>query len=118
MSAHAARFVAGQLARQEGVETEVIDIATMPLPVDDAGEAIRDAAFSTKMNRADALVIVSPEYNHSFPGLNFGNVSQAFSESGELWDQAFVRRADKFLNELIWMAETLRDGREHIPLRS
>ena len=121
------------------------------------------------MNGADALVIVTPEYNHSFPGLlkhvldsclkeyihkaagivgvsagpfggtrvienflpvlrefglvtifwdvNFGSVNKVFDESGHLLDQAFVRRTDKFLKELIWMAETLRYGRENIPLK-
>jgi len=37
--------------------------------VDDAGEAIKSAAFSALMTAADGLVIVAPEYNHSFPGL-------------------------------------------------
>ena len=54
---------------RSGVETELIDIAALPIPVDDAGEAVKDSAFAEKMNRADALVIVTPEYNHSFPGL-------------------------------------------------
>ena len=114
--------------------------------------------------------VVTPEYNHSFPGLlkhvldsclkeyihkaagivgvsagpfggvraiqdflpvmrelglvnifwdvNFGNVSKVFDESGKLLDQAFVGRADKFLNELIWMAKTLRYGRDNIALDS
>jgi NAD(P)H-dependent FMN reductase len=170
MSAHAARFVVGQLAREEGVVTELIDIAALPLPVNDAGEAIKDAGFAGKMNRADGLVIVSPEYNRSFPGLlkhaldsclkeyihkavgivgvssgifggarmienflpvlrelglvtifwdvNFGSVSKVFDETGALRDQAFVTRTDKFLKELIWMADTLRHGREHVALRS
>ena len=39
------------------------------MPVDDAGEAIKDPAFARAMTEADGLVIVSPEYNHSFPGL-------------------------------------------------
>jgi NAD(P)H-dependent FMN reductase len=69
MSAHAARYVSGRLQRRDGVETELIDIATLPIPTGDAGEAIKDPDFSGKMNRADALVIVNPEYNHSFPGL-------------------------------------------------
>jgi NAD(P)H-dependent FMN reductase len=69
MSAHAARFVAGQIAKREGILTEVIDIADIPLRTDDAGEAIKDAALSEKLVMADGLVIVSPEYNHSFPGL-------------------------------------------------
>jgi NAD(P)H-dependent FMN reductase len=51
------------------VVTELIDIAEVPLPVDGAGGDIKDPGFSEKMKRADGLVIVSPEYNHSFPGL-------------------------------------------------
>lgn len=170
MSAHAARFMAAQIARREGIVTELIDIGDIPMPIDDAGEGIKDPAFSEKMIRADALVIITPEYNHSFPGLlkhvldsclkeyihkaagivgvsagpfggiraiqdflpvirelglvnifwdvNFGNVGQVFDESGKLIDQAFIARADKFLNELIWMARTLRYGRDNIAIDS
>src|SRR5262249_1878717 len=49
--------------------TELIDVATLPISVDDAGEQAKDAAFAATMNRADALVIVAPEYNHGYPGL-------------------------------------------------
>jgi NAD(P)H-dependent FMN reductase len=61
MSAHAAKLMTAEIAKRPGVETELIDIARLPLPTDDAGEAIKDPQFSEKMNRADALVIVSPE---------------------------------------------------------
>jgi NAD(P)H-dependent FMN reductase len=170
MSAHAARFIVGQIEKRDGIKTELIDISKLSMPVDDAGEAIKDPAFSERMAMADALVIVTPEYNHSFPGLlkhildsclkeyihkaagivgvsagpfggvraiqdllpvirelglvnifwdvNFGNVSKVFDESGNLLDQAFIARADKFLNELIWMAKTLRYGRDNIALDS
>jgi NAD(P)H-dependent FMN reductase len=151
MSAHAARFVTTQLQGRAGVVTELIDIAELSLPVDDAGETIKD-----------------PEYNHSFPGLlkhvldsclkeyihkavgivgvsaglfggtrmienfqpvlrelglvsifwdvNFGSIGKVFDESGRLLDQAFIKRTDKFLSELIWMARVLRYGRENVPL--
>jgi len=69
MSEHAARLIHRELAKRADVETDLIDIAKMPLPVDDAGDGIKDPEFSSKMNRADALAIVSPEYNHSYPGL-------------------------------------------------
>lgn len=170
MSAHVARFMLEQIARRDGVTTELIDITEVPMPIDDAGESIKDSVFAEKMMMADALVIVTPEYNHSFPGLlkhvldsclkeyihkaagiigvsagpfggiraiqdflpvirelglvnifwdvNFGNVGQVFDDSGRLLDEAFVARADKFLNELIWMARTLRYGRENIRLDS
>jgi NAD(P)H-dependent FMN reductase len=39
------------------------------LRTDDAGEAIKDSVFSSKMERADGLVIIAPEYNHGYPGL-------------------------------------------------
>ncbi len=167
-SAHAARFVTDRLAGRAGVDTELIDIATLPLRVDDAGEATKDPALAAKLTRADGLILVSPEYNHSFPGLlkhvldgylkeyihkaagivgvsagtfggargiqgllpvlrelglvtifwdvNIGPVSKVFGEAGELLDPALERRTDKFLAELIWMARTLRHGRESIPL--
>ncbi|HEX4990664.1 MAG TPA: NAD(P)H-dependent oxidoreductase [Candidatus Binatia bacterium] len=69
MSAHAARFMVGQIEARNGITTELIDISTLPMPIDDAGESIKDPAFSEKMAMADGLVIVTPEYNHSFPGL-------------------------------------------------
>src|SRR5213594_1607135 len=168
MSEHAARFMVGQIAKREGVVTELIDISRMALRVDDAGDGVKEPEFSAKMIRADALIIVTPEYNHSFPGLlkhvldsclkeyihkaagivgvsagvfggartiehfqpvlrelglvsifwdvNFGMVEKVFDSSGQLLDQAYVRRTDKFLNELIWMAKVLRYGRENIPL--
>jgi NAD(P)H-dependent FMN reductase len=69
MSHHAAAVVVRDLEARPGVETELIDIARMPLPTDDAGESIKNAEFSAKMDRADALVIVAPEYNHGYCGL-------------------------------------------------
>jgi NAD(P)H-dependent FMN reductase len=68
-SAHAARLFTDLLNRRTGVQSSLIDIATIPLPVDDAGEAIKNPGFAAAMTAADGLIIVSPEYNHSFPGL-------------------------------------------------
>ena len=69
MSEHVARFVAGQLERRAGVETELIDVRALNLPTDDAGEAIKDEKFSRACARADGIVIVAPEYNHGYPGM-------------------------------------------------
>lgn len=168
MSGHAARFMVQQIEARRDVATDLIDIAELAMPIDDAGEEIKDKQFSEKMARADALVIVTPEYNHGFPGLlkhaldsclkeyihkaagivgvsagpfggvrviqdflpvirelglvnifwdvNFGNIAHVFDASGKLLDDAFVKRADKFLDELVWMAKTLRYGRQEIAL--
>ncbi len=165
-SEHVAQFVHSHIAKRPEVTTSLIDVRQLPFPTDDAGESIKDPAFSAAMGRADALVIVAPEYNHGYPGIlkhvldtnlkeyihkavgicgvsagpfggarmiqgllpilrelglvtifwdvNFGNVQDAFDASGNLVDNAYVRRTDKFLDELIWMATTLRHGREHV----
>lgn len=68
-SAHAARLFTDLLNRRAGIESRLIDIAAVPMPVDDAGEAIKDPAFAAAISAADGLLIVCPEYNHSFPGL-------------------------------------------------
>ena len=168
MSGHAARFVYRELEKRDGVRTELIDIGSLTHRLDDSGEGTGDAGFRDSMALADAIVIVTPEYNHAMPGLlkhvldsclkeyihkaagivavsagpfggtrvietslpvlrelglvtifwdvNVGSVAKVFDESGSLLDQAFVRRTDKFLSELIWMARTLRYGRENIAL--
>ena len=51
-----------------------------------------------------------------FWDVNFSSVQEVFDDKGNLKDPSFVRRIDKFLAELIWMAKTLRHGREHIAL--
>jgi NAD(P)H-dependent FMN reductase len=166
MSEHAARLVWSEVAKRPGVETELIDVATLPIPVDDAGDGARDPDFADTMNRADALVLVAPEYNHGYPGLlkhvldtnlpeyihkaagivgvsagvfggarmiqnlvpvlrelglvtifwdvNFTSVHSRFDDEGALLDETFLPRIEKFLDELLWMAETLRHGREHV----
>jgi NAD(P)H-dependent FMN reductase len=48
-----------------------------------------------------------------FWDVNFNNVRTRFDESGGLVDGSFLS-VDKFLDELIWMAETLRYGRENV----
>jgi NAD(P)H-dependent FMN reductase len=67
-SGHVAQFLRGQFAALAGVETEVVDVRALMLPGDDAGEQIKNAAFSEICIRADAFVIVAPEYNHGYPG--------------------------------------------------
>jgi NAD(P)H-dependent FMN reductase len=68
-SEHAARFVLEQTKKRAGVETELIDVRTLPMRLDDAGEQMKDPAFSATIERCDALILVTPEYNHGYPGL-------------------------------------------------
>jgi NAD(P)H-dependent FMN reductase len=168
MSEHVARFVFGEIVKRAGVESELIDIRALQLSTSDEGGAVKDIKFSEACARADALVLVVPEYNHGYPGLlkhaldtnlkeyvhkavgicgvsagafggtrvienllpvmrelglvtifwdgNFSSVRNVFDASGSLLDASFVRRLEKFLKELVWMAKVLRHGREHISL--
>jgi len=47
---------------------------------------------------------------------NFSSAQNMFDQDGELLETAYVRRIDKFIKELIWMARVLRYGRENITL--
>jgi NAD(P)H-dependent FMN reductase len=69
LSEPVARFVLEQVRKRAGVETTLVDIKELRLPVDDAGEALKDPSFSALVMRADALILVVPEYNHGYPGL-------------------------------------------------
>lgn len=62
----------GRAARYEGIETELIDVVTARLPTalsfcPTPEEAARVAAVSARLAAADAFVVLTPEYNHSFP---------------------------------------------------
>lgn len=167
-SEHVARFVLEQAGKRGDVETELVDIGTIALPTDDAGEAVKHPQFSAVAMRADALILVVPEYNHGYPGSlkhvldsnlkeyihkavgicgvsaggfggtrviesllpvmrelglvtifwdgNFSNVQRLFDATGSITDASYVRRIDKFLAELVWMAKVLRHGRENVSL--
>src|ERR671936_882241 len=68
-SEHVACFVFEQMKKRASVETELIDVRTLPMRLDDAGEQMKDPAFSATIERCDGLIIVTPEYNHGYPGL-------------------------------------------------
>src|SRR4026207_1309132 len=68
-SENVARFVFEQTRKRAGVEAELIDVCTLPMRLDDAGEQMKDAKLSATINRCDGLIIVTPEYNHGYPGI-------------------------------------------------
>src|SRR6266576_1648601 len=68
-SGNVARFVFEQTKKRADVETELIDVRELPMKLDDAGEQMKDPKFSATIEHCDGLIIVTPEYNHSFPGL-------------------------------------------------
>lgn len=67
-STHAARFVESVGKTMPNVEIIFVDPSELNLPHDGDNPETRDARFSDVTARADAFFIVTPEYNHSYPG--------------------------------------------------
>ena len=68
-SENVARFVFDQINKRAEIEAELIDVRKLPMKLDDAGEQMKDPKFSATIERCDGLIIVTPEYNHGYPGL-------------------------------------------------
>jgi len=66
-SMRAAQWLA-DFGRQRGVEIIFVDPKDYRLPPDGAPEDGRDPRYSDVTARADAFFIVTPEYNHGYPG--------------------------------------------------
>lgn len=170
-SVHAATWLVEVMRKRTDIETQLFDAADFAVPLDDYGTEIKDQfpEWRDAIVRADGLVIVTPEYNHGYPGtlktildlllkeyihksvafvgvsagpwggtrvieamvpmvrelglavtfsdLNFPYIQKTFSEEGKLLDPAFDKRAETFLDELVWMARVLKWGRENVASR-
>ena len=168
MSVFVAKWIIGEMQKRSDIETELFDVANFALPQDDYGQGLKDRfpAWRDAIVNGDGLVVVSPEYNHGYPGslkavldlllreyvhkavglvgvsagpwggtrviesmvpmvrelglavtftdLNFPSVQKTFDEQGNLLDQAFEKRAQGFLDELVWMATVLKWGRDNL----
>ncbi len=51
----------------------------------------------------------------TFTDLNFPSVQKKFDDEGKLLDSAYDKRANDFLDELVWMATVLKWGRQNVP---
>lgn len=168
-SIHPARWLVGEMEKRAEIETKLFDVSEFALPHDDYGQEIKDRFpdWRDAIIKADGLVIVTPEYNHGYPGslkavldlllreyvhkavafvgvsggiwggtrviesmvpmvrelglavtfsdLHFPKVASKFDTEGKLLDPAYEKRAQEFLDELVWMARTLKWGRENVP---
>jgi NAD(P)H-dependent FMN reductase len=166
-SPRVATFVRNQLKATGRVEPELIDLLELNLPImeerlrmrDDPPPGLRE--FAATIRNADALVVVTPEYNNGYPGVlknaldyllpeykrkpvgivtvsagDFGGVNclaqlrhiflhmgaipvparlpvqrvqETFNEDGTPVDQAYYKRTDAFLAELLWLTEAVSE---------
>jgi NAD(P)H-dependent FMN reductase len=69
-SVFAARWLVGEMQKRDDLETRLFDVADFDLPQNDYGQEIKNAfpEWRDAIVGADGLVIVTPEYNHGYPG--------------------------------------------------
>jgi NAD(P)H-dependent FMN reductase len=164
-SIKAAEFVAEIGKTYPELEIELVDPKNFNFPGDGNDPEGKDPRYSELTKKADGFFIITPEYNHSFPGslkrmldselenyihkpvaiagassggwggvraveslvpvvrelglvvtftsTYFPRVQDAFNEDGKPLDQRTEIGVRKAYDELIWMAKTLKAGRQN-----
>lgn len=70
-----AKFVVARMQRREQIETELLDLQEYDFPIMEERLRFREdppphlKEFAAKIERADGIVIVTPEYNNGYPGV-------------------------------------------------
>ena len=69
-SAFVAKWLVGEMEKRPEISTRLFDVAEFALPHDDYGQEIKHLfpTWRDAIVAADGLVIVTPEYNHGYPG--------------------------------------------------
>ncbi len=169
-SERVATFLINQLRATGRVEPQLLDLAEYNFPLMEERLRMREdppprlPEFATTIRNADALVIVSPEYNNGYPGAlknaldyllpeykrkpvgivtvsggDFGGlnclaqlrhiflhmgafpvparlpiqrVQDTFAEDGTPIDQAYFKRTDAFLTELLWLTDAVSEHKK------
>ena len=69
-SVFVAKWLVEQMEKRPEIRTRLFDVAEFKLPHDDYGQELKDSfpEWRDAVIQADGLVIVTPEYNHGYPG--------------------------------------------------
>lgn len=69
-SEKAAKLLLDRISKHPEIETQLFDPRNMNLPMDDEGQVLKfkNPEYRNAIMRADGLIIISPEYNHGYPG--------------------------------------------------
>jgi NAD(P)H-dependent FMN reductase len=70
-SVRPARWLVGEMEKRAEIQTGLFDASDFALPHDDYGQGIKHLfpEWRDTIIQADGLVIVTPEYNHGYPGV-------------------------------------------------
>lgn len=167
-SIHPAKLIYRIGSEREDIRVELVDPSDYHFPYDGNDEENKDPRYTKLTAEADGFFIVTPEYNHAFPGslkrmldselknyihkpvafagvsngvfggaraiealvpsvremgmvvtfsdVYFPQVQNLFDDKGNVTDpEGYTRRINKAFDELVWMAKTLKWGRENVP---
>lgn len=69
-SLHPAKWLLEEMEKRPDIQTQLFDVSDFALPHDDYGQGIKGLfpEWRDAIIQADGLVIVTPEYNHGYPG--------------------------------------------------
>ena len=69
-SENVAKVLVEEMENRESIETKLFDVKDFNFPQDNYGQGIKDQfpEWRDAIIKADGLVIVTPEYNHGYPG--------------------------------------------------
>jgi len=69
-SVHVANWLRGEVERRSDINAAFFDVAEFALPQHDYGQEIKGQfpEWREAIVQADGLIIVTPEYNHGYPG--------------------------------------------------
>ena len=69
-SVFVAKWLVSEMEKRAEIRTRLFDVADFALPHDDYGQGLKDSfpEWRDAIIAADGLVIVTPEYNHGYPG--------------------------------------------------
>lgn len=77
-----ARWFIRHAGGRDDMDLDVIDLADTPLPAVVGGDAPEGyGEYLDRLDRADAFVVVTPEYNHGYPA----SLKQAIDVAGTQW---------------------------------
>jgi len=70
-SENVAKWVFSKMQERDEIEAQFFDVRDFDLPRDHYGQEIKDSfpEWRDAIIKADGLVIVTPEYNHGYPGV-------------------------------------------------
>jgi NAD(P)H-dependent FMN reductase len=70
-SVFVAKWLVGEMEKRPEIRTRLFDVGEFALPQHDYGQGLKDSfpEWRDAMIQADGLVLVTPEYNHGYPGV-------------------------------------------------